>query len=197
MKVEIKEIVGKVLARLDESEDVLEDSVEYGSPWYDTRKLIEELMPEAAEKVVSTASIEDIAEWIPLTGSVTPIYSGEVVVRRVLPIPDDYMRFVYLRMSDWTEGVTRLVDSRSDTASLRRYWNMRADRGKRSPAVVKGCYNGKRVLEIFGSVTGSRMAEGGYIPRPHADVEGNLIFPASLKGELVESLVKTVKEIRR
>ncbi|MDE5868626.1 MAG: hypothetical protein K2H18_00195 [Muribaculaceae bacterium] len=197
MKIEIKEVISKVLARLDESEDVLDDAVEYGSPSYDSRKLIEDLIPEAAERVVSEAPIEDISEWEPLEGIVKPVYVGAVIVRRILPVPEDYMRFVYLRMSDWPEGVTRLFDSRSDAAALRRYWRLRNERDERSPAVGIGYHDRERVFEIFGSVNGSRMVEGGYIPRPRADGEGNLVFPPSLRGELVECLVKTIKEIRR
>lgn len=197
MKVEIKEIVSHVLARLDESEDVLEDAVEYGSPRFDSRKLIEDLMLTAAERVVAAAPSEEISEWTPLGGAVKPIYNGGAVVRRVLPVPEDYMRFVYLRMSDWTEGVTRLFDSRSDAASLRRYWDMRRSGGLRSPAVGKGYYEGAPVFEIYGSVTGSRLAEGGYIPRPRPDGEGNLVFPPSLKGELVDRLTDIIKDIRK
>ena len=118
-------------------------------------------------------------------------------MRSILPLPDDFLRLLYLRMSDWPEAEPRLTDVGRETASLREYWDSRPGvRRKVHPAVNTGYRDGKRVLIIYGTVRGARLAEGGYLPRPREDGEGNLLFPPSLARELIDETVRTIKKIR-
>ncbi len=186
MRISIDEIVEAVLIRLDESPAVLDDAVEYGSPWFDLRSLIKGVMVDAAERVILSAEARDFGEGLPIGGAT----SGSLFL-----LPDDFMRLVYIRMSDWPEGVTHVAESGDVAVSLRRHWLRRGGANHSSPAVALTHKDGKRALEIFGSGAGSKVAEGGYIPRPRFE-EGMLLFPPSLKGRLLDKIVEIIKNIR-
>ncbi|MDE6027507.1 MAG: hypothetical protein K2G23_05515, partial [Muribaculaceae bacterium] len=152
--------------------------------------------PGEAERVLTGSDIAEVAEWMPMSGEVAKVTSPTGMARAIFLLPDDFLRFVYLRMSDWSEEVMELMHPEGGAVSLRRHWEGRYGKGSGSPALVLSRYDGKRALEIFGTVTGSRVAEGGYLPRPR--IEGDdLIFPSSLLGALRDQLVETINGIRR
>ena len=195
MKTNIAEITEIVLARLDESPEVLADAVEYGSESFDLRELFLILLPSCAERVLLESDLAEVSEWYPLEGNV--LSDPGVSMRAFLPLPEDYFRLLYLRMSDWPEAETRVMSVGRETASLREYWDSRPGFRRRvHPAVNTGYREGKRVLIIYGTVRGARLAEGGYLPRPREDGAGNLLFPPSLAGELIDETVRTIKKIR-
>lgn len=196
MKVSVKDVTESVLRRLNENPSLPEEMMEYGEPWMDVRVMIEGILPEVAERVIMEADAEEIREWLPLGVNAIRVRTGEIC-RTLLPLPDDYLRMVYIRMSDWSEEVSRIIDSRSDVISYRRLREKRRGYGRSSiPAVAQVFHDRRRALEIFGSVEGSRLAEGGYLPKPERDGEGNLLFPSSLKVALVERMAETIKRIR-
>ena len=196
MRVDIDEVVESVLIKLDESPDLLDEAIEYGSPQFDLRELIRNIIVEAAEAVIISADRESFGEWLPLSGAVRRIGEGSSV-GQIFRVPDDFMRLIYLRMSDWTVGVTELVSTGDVSVSLRRHWLSRGCDRVCPPFVTMGYHDGERALEIFGSVAGSRVAEGGYIPRPRVEEENKLFFPPSLKHLLTDKLVNIIKEIRK
>lgn len=196
MTIKINDIVEAVLVRLDESPEILDDAIEYGSSQFDLRALVRSLMVEEAERVLTSVSRESFGEWLPLIGAVSKIYARAGSYRRVLTLPDDFLRLVYVRMSDWGEAVTRVTDPGDVSVSLRRHWLRRGGANHFTPAVTFTYNDGSRALEIFGSVDGSRVADGGYIPRPVVVEKSNLLFPPSLSGELIDRLVETIKHIR-
>lgn len=195
MKTNVTEVVNLVLTRLDESPSVLDDAVEYGSPDFDLRELVKTLLPTVAESVVLAADPSDIAESVPLPGEPVRL-AGQGVRRILLPLPDQCLRFLYLRMSDWGEEIRGGMELDSVSAGIRRLWSARYGNGYGSAAVAITHYGGKRALEIFGSGEKATVADSGYIPRP--EIAGDwLHFPSSLMGSLVGELVRTIKEIRR
>lgn len=195
MTVSIDEIVESVLVRLDESPAVLDDAVEYGSPWFDLRALIKSVTVDAAERVILSADARDFGEWLPLSGVPVKIYGSGESFSRVFRLPGDFMRLVYIRMSDWGENVTRISDSRDVAVNLRRHWLRRDGADRFTPAVAMTYHDGGRALEIFGSVNGSRVAEGGYIAKPSVTDGARLLFPPSLKGKLIDKMVSIIKDI--
>ncbi|MDE5789653.1 MAG: hypothetical protein K2H96_00290 [Muribaculaceae bacterium] len=195
MTVSIDEIVESVLVRLDESPAVLDDAVEYGSPWFDLRALIRSVMVEASERVILTADSCDFGEWLPLSGVAVKMGTQDISSGSILRLPDDFMRLVYIRMSDWSENVTRIADSRDVAVSLRRHWLRRGGANHNTLAVALTYHDGGRALEIFGSATGSSVEEGGYIPRPRLQ-DNEMLFPPSLKGSLIDKIVEIIKAIR-
>ncbi|MDE5806667.1 MAG: hypothetical protein K2H76_01005 [Muribaculaceae bacterium] len=196
MKVEVDKLMAVVLARLDESVEILDDGVEYGSPDFDLRELIKSLLAVEAERLLVGGDIAEVAEWVPMSGEVAKVSSSAGTTRAIFTLPDDFLRFVYLRMSDWSEEVTELMLSGEKAGDLRRHWEDRYGKGYGSPGLMLVRHDGKRALEVFGTVPGSRVAEGGYLPRLR--IEGDvLIFPSSLFGALTDQIVETIKGIRR
>lgn len=194
MTVGVESIILSVLARLDESVDILDDAVEFGSPDFDLRKLIRCLLTEEAEKTILMSDIESILESVPLRGSVVKVYdAGDC--RLIYRLPDDFLRLIYFRMNGWGYNLTRVSSSTDVGVSLKRYWRHRG-KERISPEIVFTHHNGFRALEIIGSREEDSFAEGGYLPRPEITTNDTLLFPSSLRGELIDRIVNTIKQIR-
>lgn len=192
MKTLIADIVSLTLAKLSESEPLIEETNEYGGPEFDVRRLIEALMEEDALRVIRETPMEEIGEWLPLTGTLRRREGMSL-----MELPSDFGRFLYLRMSDWSSPETRLARPGDDVAGLRRLWARRGEgRHKSCPGLVLAPAAGGYALEIYGTCAGSRVAEGGYLPRPVTDGEGGLRFPPSLSGPLADRLARHVEAVR-
>lgn len=193
MKIARRAIVAETMAKLSESETLLDEALEYGGPELDIRQLIEDLLIHDACRTLDTASWEEIGEWLPLSGAVRR--SGET---SYFSLPSDFRRMVYLRMSDWPGPETRFATETSEALGLRRLWARRGTAGHRAYPGVGLIRSGNGfALEIYGTCQGSRVAEGGYLPHPADDGEGNLIFPPSLLDSLTDRLARHVEAIRR
>ncbi len=195
MNVKIEDIVESVLIRLDESPELLDDAIEYGSESFDLRSMVRSLLIEEAEMVIATAENEDFGEWLAISESALEIKGNGYEAKQILPLPSDFMRLVFLKMSDWDEVSTRLLPSHGAVASLLRHWSRHRREGFKSNGMALTYKDGRRALEIFGSRAGSYVESGGYIPQPTME-DDYLIFPPSLRDRLIERIVETIKKIR-
>lgn len=129
MRVSIKDVAEAVLLRLNENPVLPESLVDYAEPWMDLRNTIGALLPGVAERVILEADVEEIAEFLPLTGSVIRRSAGTVTYT-LLPLPSDFLRLVYIRMSDWSEEVHGVIGSNSDALGYRRLRERRRGYGR-------------------------------------------------------------------
>lgn len=182
MTIPVNEIITLVIARLGESEPLLDDAIEFGSPEFDLRSRIRLEIPLAAEEVLRQADIREIRESMPFTGEV--YWRGGVARVR---LPEDFIRMVSLRMSDWEEGVTVFMDAGSEAASLRRLWQRRGPLCHRQHPSATLSDN---ELEIYGTRS-SVIDSAAYLPVPRIEEE-KLIFPRALLSRLVERLATGV-----
>lgn len=189
MTVSVNEIISQTLARLGESEPLLDDAVEFGSPELDVRMAIRMRIPFVAEEVIREADPGRIRECLSLPAAVER--RGGI---SVVSLPSNFLRLLYIRMSDWESGVTRFIDADSDVASLHRLWSSRGRRHRSRPCVAigrrgraSGEEDGSYELEIFGSGSGAEIAASGWLPVPTLSGD-NLIFPPSLMAPLIDKL---------
>lgn len=197
MRISVKEITESVLCRLNEVSATYEtgESI-YGEPWMDLRDMIGRLIPEMAREVILRADFSELGEFNSLGGTPTVLARGEEK-RMLLPLPSDYLRLVYIRMSDWLDTVTDVETRSRAELSYRRFLERRAGyESMGEPALRHTFFRGAKALEILGSAEGSTVAEGGYLPEPVIDPAGSLTFPPSLREALIESLTEKIKEIR-
>lgn len=160
MKIKISELVSKVFNLLDENEQIAEELVEYCDPGAMLRPLIEDLLPDAARAVISEAPIDRIDDCVHLTDLKTES-DGSLVVK----LPADFLRLVFVRMSDWDYGVTVPLAYGGEEHQLRMRSKVGAEHRSR-PAVALRCRGDMRYLEIFGSSPQARLTSLDYVAVP-------------------------------
>ena len=81
-------------------------------------------------------------------------------------LPDDFMRLIYFRMSDWGVGVTEAI-SESEALYKRQKSRWRGVRGNAErPVVAMVSRSGGKILEVYSTSEGAQVSEGIYMPYP-------------------------------
>lgn len=193
MKVEIRRIEERVISLLDENMEILDERVEYGDPSVSVVTLIRELLPDAAMIVAGSADPARIFE----SHSAIDEYPRWWNERNaVMPLPANFLRLLYFRMSDWTTGVTvplvfggeeyRLYSGSTGFGRSRR----------RGHAVSVGMRGSRKTLDIFGSARGSAVAGFSYLTIP--EISGDSIdIPRGLFADVCRKLADMVALTRR
>ena len=188
MKVKTAEIERRVIALLDENEEILEERMAYGDPETELMSLIRSLIPDAARIVLASAPAASLSEsqTIPATGLLHT--EGN---RALLPLPEKFLRLVYFRMSDWKRGIVSTLALDSEEYSLRfpgdgiRYARRRAG----AAAVV--WYAGRRYLEIFNTGSRSTVASATCLLVPEIK-NGVIDLPQSTVFDVVRKTAEMV-----
>ena len=191
MKIKISEIEDLTLALLDENAEAIEERVEYGDAGTELRGLIRSLLPEASRLAVCSASRADIDEVKEMEGVIAEHYGdGQAVVK----LPEDYLRLIYFRMSDWPRGVTEPLAADGDSLALRlgRSWRMFGRRA--TPAVAVAHSGHGRSLRVLGTIEGSTVAEAQYVPVPQVE-NGYIELPSRLMHPVAARLAEMVNLI--
>lgn len=193
MKIKVKEIEALALALLDENDEILEDRVEYGDPGTELRGLIGTLLPEAARLVVCSASRADIDEVKEINPESVEYYGdGQATMK----LPEDFLRLIYFRMSDWPRGVTEPLAADGDSLALRLGRSARMFGRRQTPAVAI-CQTGQgKMLRVLGTSAGAGVAEGSYLSVPKVeggmiDLAPRLVHPVAAK---IAEMVKLITE---
>lgn len=189
MKVKVTEIEKRVIALLDENSDILEERTVYGDESAEVKFLIRQLLPDAARAVLSEAALTDIDE---VSSIDSPAINFGSDGRGVMTLPDDYLRLVSFRMSDWTRSVSTPMDTTGDVYALR-CSNRMLSRLK-SPGVAVIHSKGGRTLEIFGSSSGATVALALYIATPVID-DGYISLPSALVSTVEKRTAEMVREV--
>lgn len=161
MKIRISKIVSRIFNLLDENETICEELVEYGDPGAMLRSLITDLLPDAARVVITSAPLHKIDDCRQLT-KIPVRTDGQ---SRTVILPEDFLRLVYLRMSDWNCGVSVPLQYGGEEYHLRMGAGKERTR-RTSPAAAVACRGAERTLEIFGTGEDSEVIRFDYVPVP-------------------------------
>lgn len=195
MKVTLKRLVGYALRLLDEHPEIMEQAVDFGDLEMDIRSLAAELAPQAVRKTLAEAPLADIDEALPLTGTLCA--DGEC---RRLELPDNFLRLVEFRMSDWSRSLTECGTTETGTVTR---WHpeilMHHPRGadpepREAPAIALGFGPEGRVLHIRGTDPGATVATARYLPAPQPDATSFMI-PAGLFHAAASQLARMIHSI--
>lgn len=187
MKIKVSEIVSKVFALLDENETILEERVEYGDPGTMVRPLIEDLLPDVARVTISNAPLRQIDDCRHLRPGVTA-GPGEAAYR----LPDDFLRLVYVKMSDWSSGVVSPLSYDGEEYRLR--LNRKSAARRRRAAVAISYRGDERYLEVFGSDTSATLTALDYVQVP--SVQGQYIdLPPALVSDVCARTAEMVSAV--
>lgn len=193
MKISLDTIVSYVLKKLDENEEIAREKESYGISGTALVDLIEDLFEEVACDVILEAECRETGDCKEGEGEVEWDGPG----RGSVSLPDDFLRLVRFRMSDWRRGVTKVIEYGSASYDLR-FWSRRESGDvRKSPAVaIRGGF-GVKILEFIGSKDpGAYVEELGYIPVPRPDAEGMVVIPERLVPKITDRLAERVRRIR-
>lgn len=187
MKIKVSELVRRVYDLLDENQAILEERVEYCDPDTMLKPLIIDLLPDAARIVINSAPLSKIDDCLRLTDLKTELDGVTVAA-----LPENFLRLVHIRMSDWDYGVTVPMIYGGEEHQLR----MRQRAGRTAPAVAVRCRGKNKWLEIYGSGSGAAVASLDYAPIPeitgkYMDLPPSLISQVCAKtAEMIEHIIK-------
>ncbi len=193
MKVKASLLVGCILKILDESEEILDDHVKFGTGSLDVRTLVREVLPCAATEVAKSADIDEIDDFIEFRPQ--PSWSGGTAK---VPLPTDCLRLLFIRMSYHDFPCTDITGISSPAIRLRRMWLQRASArfdGPGTPAIAIGFADGSRNAEVFGSTPGSTVAAAGYLRIPEIDSNDEIEISRSLIGPTVDLAASRIRKI--
>lgn len=122
--------------------------------------------------------------------------------RGYLSLPDNFLRLVWFRMSDWEEGVSVAMEYNSDTMALRKRLRngttcdsrTPSDYHYRRPAVAIRTRGRKKELLIFGISEEANLMELDYVALPTIEKE-TINIPAGAVHDVCCRLADMVKAI--
>lgn len=191
MKYSIEEIEERVYALLDENIEIIEERVTYCDPGASLSGLVRTFLRECARAVILEAPPAGLDECVRCT--VLNARHEPEACKAVLTLPRDYLRLVYLRMSDWSNGIDILLDTSSEEYMLRLRAGRRRPR-RTSPAAAVRCRGESRILEIFGTCAGSAITDLDYVATPVLE-DGRIDLPPGVFSAVCSRLAETIRAI--
>ena len=107
-----------------------------------------------------------------------------------LELPDDFLRIIYLQMSDWARPVTEISSHKSSEA-LKQSSRWKGIKGtpQRPVAIFGFTSTGKRCLRLYSSNADATLVQAQYMPVPKADADDMINIPQSLYPILLNKLL--------
>ena len=212
MTYTLKQIEERVFALLDENQEIQDERIYFADPCVSVASLIDMLVEETAREVLATCDISLIDECehyppfsvtsalnrVPAIGGITEmmctVKRNALTGKTRIQLPDDFLRLLHFRMSDWDDGVSTPLVYGGDECRLR----MGARIGRRShrhrPAVAIDLRGEKKYLEIFGSADGATVAELDFLTIPR--LSGDTIrLPTGTFGAVCEAINQRLRNI--
>ena len=151
----------------------LEDQVRILSPELLSSLILEsplEMLRDAGKEIVSTPSID-------ADGGVT------------LECPEDFLRLIYLKMSDWRVAVTKITPLSSSLLSRQgSKWNGIRGNGDKPLAILL-----PTGLKLYSSSQGASLERGIYVARPKIKEDDSLEIPDGLYFPLLQKIAEGLK----
>lgn len=155
------------------------------SPFPDMEERVRLLAPGVLQKLVLEAEADTLSGLRQLTGTVEIDDAGCAT----LDLPDDFLRLIMVKMSDW-EQAAREITEHSDLKAALGSSRWEGIRGNRQRPVVTTGYraNGRRCLRLYSSGAGAILETALYYPIPKVADDDTLEIPDILYHPLLEKL---------
>lgn len=183
MNVPVTWLTRRAVMLLDEDMEEIVAAEVFGDPGMELSRLVGELVPEGASKTMREADFGDIDETLSLCGGKKVMAAAS---RLELKVPDDFMRLVEFRMSDWPRSLT---DWREPQAVMHGY----SLPGLRLENRPDGRY-----LIADGTKAGATVVSAQYLPLAEVKDDGHdrtVWIPRSLVNRTAWTIATMAREI--
>lgn len=187
--VGIGELASDMAALLGES--LLPECQPEESPFPDLEKQVRILAPIVLETLIMESEPFDLMDAAGRIDSEIRIDSEGMVT---LELPDDFLRLICLKMSDWQRPVTSITTV-GNPLFYRQGSRWKGIRGTpEHPVALPGfTTDGKGALHLYSSKTGATLEQALYIPRPSLSAKDELKVPSALYPSLLLKLTEWMK----
>ena len=172
MQVSEATIIRDVRVAMDENTSVAPFTDSDGNTFNpDTLEMEEIIKSKIADGVNAVRSVAPLSKLEPArmaSGESWPIkWIDEEKMIGEVPLPDDYLRMVLFKMSDWTHAVTITiaVDSALYHQMFSRWKGVRGNPSRPNIAIATDTSTGKNVIQFFSCDSTETTAELAYIKR--------------------------------
>lgn len=172
MQVSEATIIRDVRVAMDENTSVAPFTDSDGNTFDpDTLEMEEIIKSKIADGVNAVRSVAPLSKLEPArmaSGESRPIkWIDEEKMIGEVPLPDDYLRMVLFKMSDWTHAVTTTiaVDSALYHQMSSRWKGVRGNPSRPNIAIATDTSTGKNVIQFFSCDSTEATAELAYIKR--------------------------------
>ena len=134
------------------------------------RRKAEKLLIERMRTELLTAPAEQLTGWKPWPSPSPLKADGEG--RVTIPLPDDFLRLMSLRLSAWERPVTEILQPTHWLYKLQsQRWEGLRGTPRRPLAFAVADKAGRRCLELYSATPGSEVGimAGWYLPEPKID----------------------------
>lgn len=160
------------------------------SPFPDIEERVRILAPGILADLIREADLMELSEFKGIEGNPSIDKSGVVT----LELPDDFLRLVSIRMSDWEWPVMTVTSPDSPIYEMQRS-SWCGIRGNQQRPVAILCYEGeKRYLKLYSSNEGSSVELALYMPRPEVSADDSIAIPNMLAGPLIRQIAEAVSK---
>lgn len=188
-EVTVKQLASDVAAVLGES--LALDCHPEESPFPDMEDRVRILAPEVLNNLISDSPLCRLCDAVSFPGTVKRDENGD----GKLELPDDFMRLVSVRMSDWKYPVTEISEPGHPKSLMQTSkWPGIKGNPERPVVTMETEASGKKVLHLYSSAGSATLSSFLYIPRPEVSSTGILSVPVELYPSLVLRLADLLSE---
>lgn len=184
-KVALKQLAADVATLLGEALS-LECHPEE-SPFPDIEDRVRTIAPGILSDLILSSPLDSLSDWKSFSGSFKMDDNGVVT----FSLPDDFLRLVSIRMSDWQTPVSLIIPMDSDKGKCQKsIWN--GIRGTPSRPVVMEDFSstGQRCLKLFTSGKNATLEIFLYMTRPVIDSSDSIEIPDRLYHSLLSQILR-------
>lgn len=188
MKITLQRLASDVATLLGESL-ALECEPEE-SPFPGVMERVRLMASEILSDLICGSPLERLSGGKTLQATAKVADDGMVTIE----LPEDFLRLVNVKMSDWNMEATVGGEEGSLERALQASgWKGLRGQPERPVAVLDTRPGGKRMLRLYSSGRDAELEYGSYIPRPVFDTEGAMECPDALYGPLLMRLAEYFK----
>lgn len=183
MNVKVSWLTRRAVMLLDEDLAEISEAEVFGDMGMELGRLVDELVAEGAAKTMREADSGDIDETRSLCGDHRVTASGTLLE---LKVPDDFLRLVEFRMSDWCRGLTDWREPQAVT------------HGYSLPGLRLEHRPDGRYLIAEGTRPGATVVSAQYLPVPQVKDDGGdrtVWIPRSLVNRTARTIASMAREI--
>ena len=183
-RISVKELATATATLLGES--LLQECIPEESPFPDLEDQVRILSPELLSSLIMESPAELLTDAIRKMSAPAKVAADGSVT---LEVPPDFLKLIYLKMSDWKRAVT-IITPISSEAFKRQGTRWEGIKGNAERPLAFLLPGG---LRLYSSHSNATLEEALYVQRPQIESDGTLAIPDNLYLPLLQRIAENIK----